>query len=317
MKSIFHGFLKKRLASRRIRKAQTRTDVFHYDCGGEILLANQSWYRGEHASYLPNKRALENQENWHNLYMDQWSPDTRLFNTADCCVVFGSGYGNILSEYLHNAGIKVIGRNLPLDTFYVRCPEGRLTSAVALEQINLFLHQTSDDTEISELLHSLKQAIKTATVFLFILSHSDDVEVNSIHYAGPGNIKELFSRNIATIRRLSFEENLYNLNKFINLLKSNSKCSKVILAVSPSPLVASHTGKPCLVESLTSKSRLSEAMKSVAEQRRNENVYYFPSFEFIQYYPGNAYADDMRHLSEAAQKDFIAAFACFCNMHSP
>lgn len=77
----------------------------------------------------------------------------------------------------------------------------------------------------------------------------------------------------------NFSQVLEDMTKFISSLKKINKKIKIVLTVSPVPLVATAEKRDVLISNVYSKS----VLRNVAEelQKKNEDIYYFPSFEII------------------------------------
>lgn len=120
---------------------------------------------------------------------------------------------------------------------------------------------------------------------------------------------DLFDRLSFTLKKLTFLENLENLEKVIGyLLDRNPEC-KVILSVSPVPSHASFSGSNVVEQSLENKCVLVLAAKELA-RRYPQVVSYFPAFEMVLS-AKNALKHDNRHVNKVTVLRMMAAFDRF------
>jgi hypothetical protein len=101
-------------------------------------------------------------------------------------------------------------------------------------------------------------------------------------------------------RVISYEENLSELQRAIDVLKAHNPGIKIILSVSPVPLHATFQADKKHVISATCHAK--STLRVVAEEicRRNEQVYYFPSYEVVMYNTPNPFLADNRHVTPGA-----------------
>ncbi|MEF3367756.1 GSCFA domain-containing protein [Methylocystis sp. 9N] len=100
-----------------------------------------------------------------------------------------------------------------------------------------------------------------------------------------------------------------DLKEFIDKLLAINARVKVILTVSPVPLVATFENRHVLVSTTSSKASLRVAAEEVCKYRP-EQVAYFPSYEIIMaggYRPPN-FADDLRSVTEEGVRRVMTVF---------
>lgn len=111
-----------------------------------------------------------------------------------------------------------------------------------------------------------------------------------------------------TFHNLSVAEVIADLNSFIERLRTVNPGAKVLLTVSPVPLVASYVNQHVLVSTVYSKSVLRVA--AAEAQQAHKDVFYFPSFEIITA-TANAhryYDDDLREVKELGVDHVMRVF---------
>jgi hypothetical protein len=96
--------------------------------------------------------------------------------------------------------------------------------------------------------------------------------------------------------------------EFIGLLRSVNTVAKVILTVSPVPLIATAEDRHVLVATTYSKSVLRVACDALTRALRN--VAYFPSYEIITgpHARGHYFARDLRSITEAGVSHVMRLF---------
>ena len=98
------------------------------------------------------------------------------------------------------------------------------------------------------------------------------------------------------------------MNEFMSLLKSVNPEAKVILTVSPVPLIATASENHVLVSTSYSKSVLRVAAEKISQD--NADVSYFPSYEIItgSFSQGRYFADDLRNVTEEGVQHVMRTF---------
>lgn len=99
-----------------------------------------------------------------------------------------------------------------------------------------------------------------------------------------------------------------DLATFVDLVESVNPTCRLILTVSPVPLIATYEHQHVLTATTYSKSVLRVAAEEIARERKN--VVYFPSYEIITA-PGVAgtyYADDLREVKSSGVRHVMRVF---------
>jgi GSCFA family len=109
---------------------------------------------------------------------------------------------------------------------------------------------------------------------------------------------------------INFEvkEVVADLQLFINQLSMINPSAKIILTVSPVPLIATYEEQHVLVSTTYSKSVLRAAAGEIV--KRNLNCDYFPSYEVItgNYNRGQYFEDDLRSIKQAGVDHVMRLF---------
>ena len=108
-----------------------------------------------------------------------------------------------------------------------------------------------------------------------------------------------------------------DLTLFLRELSELNNGARVILTVSPVPLIATYEQAHVLTATTYSKAVLRVAADEIV--RSHNNVSYFPSFEIItgNFNRGSYYADDLRSITPDGVKHVMRLFMKHCTGQSP
>ncbi len=109
-------------------------------------------------------------------------------------------------------------------------------------------------------------------------------------------------------RVLTVQENIDNILSFFNTVKRHNPKFKLILTLSPVPLLATGRGESHhIIEANThSKAVLKVALEEVVKS--HEDIYYLPSFELVSECVPNAWKEDHRHVTKETVDKVIKMF---------
>jgi hypothetical protein len=146
-------------------------------------------------------------------------------------------------------------------------------------------------------LSRMGETLGSLDLFVFTLGLTEaweDRETGAVYPMCPGTAGGRFDPQRHVFVNYRFREVLEDLEAAVDLLKRHNGQMKVLLTVSPVPLVATASGRHVLEANGRSKSVLRAVAAELAEQRAD--VDYFPSYELLREPPfGNRfYADNMR-----------------------
>jgi hypothetical protein len=103
-------------------------------------------------------------------------------------------------------------------------------------------------------------------------------------------------------------ENLDNLRTIVALVRKHRPGARVVLTLSPVPLVATFRPVSCVSANSVSKSVLRVAIDELMREGV-PGLYYFPSYEIVTSYFRDPYALDNRHVRPEVVATIMAAFA--------
>jgi hypothetical protein len=146
-------------------------------------------------------------------------------------------------------------------------------------------------------LRALRGMFETCGVFVFTLGLTEawvNASDGSVYPMCPGVSAGEFTPGLHQFRNYSYREIYADLNKVIRILRRHNPGLRVLLTVSPVPLVATAGGEHVLVATTYSKSTLRAVAGDIAAAV--EGVDYFPSYEIISSFPfkGAFYEPNLR-----------------------
>jgi len=176
-------------------------------------------------------------------------------------------------------------------------------------------HPASSERELRLLtqqhLAAVRAAVEQATVLVFTLGLTEawlSAADGAVFPACPGTVNGEFDPAKHGFHNFTVAEVTEDLRRMVERAREINPASKVILTVSPVPLVATATGRHVLTATTYSKSVLRVAADVAASEL--EDVVYFPAYELVTgpQAPYEAYLDDRRNVSEAAVAGVMSAF---------
>lgn len=158
---------------------------------------------------------------------------------------------------------------------------------------------------------AVRRAFETMDVFIFTLGLTESWESTvdgAVFPVCPGTAGGSFKPDVHMFRNQSVNEIVDDLTAFVDELSSINRTCKVILTVSPVPLVATATDGHVLTATTYSKSVLRVAAEMVAA--KYGHVAYFPSYEIITgpQARGRYFAEDLRSMTEAGVERVMGLF---------
>lgn len=161
-------------------------------------------------------------------------------------------------------------------------------------------------------LRCVKEMFEDLDVFVFTLGLTEcwrSKEDGAVFPLCPGVEGGEFSHDKYEFYNQEINDVIKDLNTFITQLKKVNSNAKVILTVSPVPLMATAAEEQHVLTATTySKSVLRVAAEMV--NKAHSNVHYFPSYEIItgNFNRGNYYAEDLRNVLEIGVKHVMTLF---------
>jgi hypothetical protein len=107
---------------------------------------------------------------------------------------------------------------------------------------------------------------------------------------------------------LTVEENVANVQRFIDVIRAHNPKFKLIVSVSPIPFLA--TGLARTTHVVTANGHSKAVLRVAAEElvKRNKDVHYLPSFELVTSCIKDAWEDDQRHVKRSSVDRVMTLF---------
>jgi hypothetical protein len=164
-------------------------------------------------------------------------------------------------------------------------------------------------------LRAVRRVFEEAKVFIFTLGLTEGWVSRldgAVFPACPGTIAGTFDEARHAFVNFSVDEVTSDLDAFVTELRALNRGVRVILTVSPVPLVATATGKHVLPSSTYSKAVLRASAEEIV--RRHAFVSYFPALEIVTgpQAPDTYLEADRRSVTQEAIATVMTAFLAAC-----
>ncbi len=225
---------------------------------------------------------------------------------------FSARYGNIytarqMAQLLQRA----TGTLQPLEEYW-ESADGRLIDPYRPG----LTHRASSVPEFRALteqhLRAVRGAVERSTVLVFTLGLTEawlSADDGCVFPACPGTVAGEFDPVRHQFVEFSVDDVVEDLERMVEILRSINRTIRIILTVSPVPLVATASGRHVLTATTYSKSVLRVAADQVA--RRDAGVAYFPAYEIVTgpQRLGASFESDLRTVREPVIASVMSAFA--------
>ena len=228
---------------------------------------------------------------------------------------FSAAYGNI---YTARQAVQLLrralGRFRPLEDRWIAAPD------LIIDPFRPGLKypacsQCEFDRINTQHLQQVLQVIRSADVFIFTLGLTEawlSAYDGAVFPACPGTIAGTFDPRLHKFHNFSVADVSRDLEDLTDLLTEINPRLRLILTVSPVPLIATATEQHVLVASTYSKSVLRVAASAAVAAR--QNVTYFPAYEIVSgpQAPHDSYGPDRREPTRAAIDAVMSSFFSCC-----
>lgn len=181
------------------------------------------------------------------------------------------------------------------------------------------LSEKEFDLLTSAHLAATAKAFSMADVFIFTLGLTEawiSTLDGAVFPACPGTVAGSYDASRHAFINFSVDDIISDLEQVMALLREWNPSTRVILTVSPVPLVATAEQKHVLTATVFSKSVLRVAAEYVCQKQ--ENMFYFPAYEIITgpQAPHDFFEQDRRTVSPKAVDTVMEAFLSLCEAGS-
>jgi hypothetical protein len=213
---------------------------------------------------------------------------------------FTARFGNIYTvRQLRQLLERAYGRFKPMEPFWLKA-DGRVIDPFR-PQIQPQGFASIAEAEADRITHlaAVRRMVEQSDVFVFTLGLTEAWECTSdgaILPICPGCGAGIFDPARYRFRNLGVRETIADLESAVELLREHNPALRILLTVSPVPLIATASGDHVLPATIYSKSVLRAAAAEVAAGATN--IDYFPSYEIItsSASAGRYFAADLREV---------------------
>ncbi len=271
----------------------------------------RTWFRGEHTNFNPKLDRLMALDGPEKFVLHGWLPDEPLIEKSTQITAFGSCFAANISNWLSERNFRVLNKAEDATRAYVvTMGEGMVNSFVIRQQFEWAWENKVFD---QPLWHGYKaeeygydEEIRRETKAIF-----DETEVfiltfglSEVWYDEPtGNVfwrtipKDVYDPSRHKFRLSTVEENRDNIRAIYDLIRKYRPDAKIIVTLSPVPLIATFRDVSCITANSVSKATLRVAVDEVVREVRDEgHLFYWPSYELVTDVFRSPYRADRRHV---------------------
>lgn len=225
---------------------------------------------------------------------------------------FSARYGNIYNtQQLVQLFDRAYGNFDPIETMWVAGEHEYIDPYRPNIQPEGFYTQLEFTLDRKQHLRFVRELFETLDVFIFTLGlteywmHKDD---GAVFPLCPGVAGGEFNPEKHLFKNATVTETVADLQLFFTKLKSVNPNAKMILTVSPVPLIATASKNHVLSATTYSKSVLRVAAEEVSNA--HEDIAYFPAYEIItgSFNRGRYFAEDLRNVTEEGVQHVMRLF---------
>ena len=227
---------------------------------------------------------------------------------------FSAGYGNIYTaRQMYQLLLRALGEFRPIENCWLQ--DDRFVDP--FRPGLAFKARSKPEFELIGLSHlqATRRAFAECSVFIFTLGLTEawiSKPDGAVFPACPGTIAGEFDPDRHTFTNFTVNDVVGDLRNLITRFRELNPSVRIILTVSPVPLVATAEPKHVLSATVYSKSVLRVAAEMASQEF--ESVSYFPAYELVTgpQAPYNFFEDDRRNVSSQAVKAVMDSFLSAC-----
>jgi hypothetical protein len=292
-----------------VRVARTKGKI-RFTTGSRPQKANATWYRGEHCKFSPTVMSMNGPAAVEDYILEGWLPETPFIAPDTKVTAFGSCFARNITDYLNARNYSVLTAG-KAKAHIVQFGEGIVNTYAVRGQFDWAFYGVTPKTEswhgwegqslaFDEQTRLETRALIDATeVFILTLGLSEiwyDEESGDVFWrAVPA---KLFDPARHKFRITSVSENVENILSIYESIWKFRPEAKIIVTLSPIPLVATFRPVSCITANSVSKAILraaiDEAHRAVAG---NGRLFYWPSYEIaMEGFGAGRWLPDRRHV---------------------
>ncbi len=271
---------------------------------------HSTWFRGEHTNFNPTRLQMVGVNGVPEFVLKGWAPEAPLITPDTQITAFGSCFAHNISNWLSKRHFRVLNKAEDAKRAYiVAFGEGMVNSFVIRQQFEwawegkVFDQPLWHGYDAQEYGYDPQVQAETKRIFdetdVFILTFG----LSEVWYDEPtGNVfwrtipKDAYDPERHKFRVSSVEENEENIRAIYALIRKHRPDAKIIITLSPIPLIATFRDNSCLTSNAVSKAVLRVAIDNVMRDLGEEGaIFYWPSYELVTDVLSLPYKPDRRH----------------------
>lgn len=268
----------------------------------------------------PGFEQLANDDAIADYFMNGYIPNEKVLTKQSVITAFGSCFAGNVSRYLQSKGYAVNAHNwdhnlsdlIRIDEIMVHTPAllAQFEWAFSNKELgSVFIGGAEEKVQTYHNMEECKNIIKKTDFFIITLGLTEawyDKLNQQYLWKFVPNRKldpERFENRFVT-----FSENLQNLQKIYSLIRANLPKAKILFTLSPIPLLGSYQGKSVICANTASKATLKATLHEFLSTVKDPNVFYFPSYELVNFYIDSPWKEDNRHIKPETVEQIMAVF---------
>ena len=311
---------------RRERKAQKRA-LAEIEDKSEARRRKQSFHRGEGVNFYPRNQDFDVENFLGEYLLKGWVPPQPVLTRGMRITAFGSCFAANITRHLSAIGYD-LSKDRDPDVYISRMGDGMVNTAAILGQLQWALEDKKQSADLwhgqeaegygyDENIRLRTRDILLGTEFFIItLGLSEvwyDTQTGGTFWRAVP--EQSFDPTRHKFRVMSFAETKADIAEMHRLIRSHVPGAKILLTLSPIPLVATFRRVSCLTANMASKAIIRAALDEFLrehESELNQSLFYFPSMELVMQGFIDPWEEDMRHpesyVLDTVMKVFEAAF---------
>ncbi len=271
----------------------------------------RTWFRGEHTNFNPKLDQIMAAAGPESYVLHGWLPEKPLIEKSTQITAFGSCFAANISNWLSERNFRVLNRADDARRAYVvTMGEGMVNSFVIRQQFEwawenrVFEQPLWHGYRAEEYGYDEEVRRETKRIFdeteVFILTFG----LSEVWYdEHTGNVfwrtipKDVYDPSRHKFRLSTVDENRENIRAIYDLIRKYRPDAKIIVTLSPVPLIATFRDVSCITANSVSKATLRVAVDEVLrEVRQDGHLFYWPSYELVTDVFRSPYRADRRHV---------------------
>ncbi len=271
----------------------------------------RTWFRGEHTNFNPKLDQIMALDGPEKFVLHGWLPDAPVIEKNTQITAFGSCFAANISNWLSERNFRVLNKADDATRAYVvTMGEGMVNSFVIRQQFEWAWENKVFDQPLwhgykaeeygydEDIRQETKRIFDETDVFILTFGLSE------VWYDDPtGNVfwrtipKEVYDPERHKFRLSSVEENRDNIRAVYDLIRRYRPDAKIIVTLSPVPLIATFRDVSCISANSVSKATLRVAVDEVLRDVRDDgHLFYWPSYELVMDVFRAPFRSDRRHV---------------------